>query len=217
MTPSPSPPAAAKACAGSQIETAAAVMLNMVREANSPSRELNRSEAARASTAATRAAQAGPNSSTDGTGVSDGSAIRDNQIVNTGGRFTTAIGIHTWGTVDIVGNTVSNVTAIAGTSGTPEATGIDINDNPGTLVERNIVRGLVSSGGYSYGIHLSSDSGRVYFKDNDVLGRSSEANGYGIRCDGGESPALLHGNALLTLAHPWTGCTDGGNNSEVLP
>src|SRR5688572_25087076 len=76
---------------------------------------------------------------TDGTGVSDGSAVRDNQIWNTGGRFTAAIGIHTWGTVDIVGNTVSNVTALAGTSGTPEATGIDINDNPGTLVERNIV------------------------------------------------------------------------------
>jgi len=154
---------------------------------------------------------------TDGTGVSDGSAVRDNQIWNTGGRFTAAIGIHTWGTVDIVGNTVSNVTALAGTSGTPEATGIDINDNPGTLVERNIVRGLVSSGGYSYAMRLSSDSGRVYFKDNDLMGRSSEANGYGIRCDGGESPALLHGNTLLNFPSPWTGCVDGGNNSQVLP
>ena len=54
-----------KACAGTQIETAAAVTLNIVRDANSASRWLKRSDAASASTAATTAAHSGPNSSTE--------------------------------------------------------------------------------------------------------------------------------------------------------
>src|SRR6188768_4388916 len=60
------------ACAGSQIDTAAAVMLNIVRMAKSRSLALKRSDAANASTAATSAAHSGPNDITEvNTSVSD--------------------------------------------------------------------------------------------------------------------------------------------------
>lgn len=148
-----------------------------------------------------------------GTAASDNSVVRDNQVTNTGAVYTIGVGIAVAGAVDVIGNVVSSVTALSGTS--PSVRGITIADNPGTLVERNIVRGLLSSGGISYAIFLNIDSGRVFFRENDLMGRSTEVLSYGIRCDGGESPALLHGNALLNFTYGTTGCTDGGNNTEV--
>jgi hypothetical protein len=150
----------------------------------------------------------------------DGSVIRDNQVLDTGGVGTAAIGIATYENVDVLDNTIANVApALSGTPQayvSPSARGIAVATGDG-LIARNIIRGVVSGGGSTEAISIGSSAGRVTTRENELMGLASETTSYGIRCQNGESPAIMVGNTLLGFADPWVACVDGGGNVEVLP
>ena len=139
--------------------------------------------------------------------------IRGNQVFGTAGTGL-AVGIAAYGVIDIIGNTVSGVrNPVSG--GT--VYGILISTNTGSLAERNLIRGLDTVDGFPYAFYFASNSDRVLFRDNDILGRTEELEGRGVFCQAGESNALMQGNSFLDVAYPSSGCVDAGRNVEVLP
>ena len=139
--------------------------------------------------------------------------FRDNQVFGTGGSGA-ATGIAGYGVVDVIDNTVSGVrNPVSGGS----VYGVLLSSNPGSLVERNIIRGLETVDGFAYGLYLVTGSDRVLFRDNDILGRKAELEGAAIFCQAGETNALMFGNSMLNIPFPTNGCVDAGRNVELVP
>ncbi|QSX79704.1 right-handed parallel beta-helix repeat-containing protein [Agrilutibacter solisilvae] len=141
----------------------------------------------------------------------DESIVRRNIVRDTGGStslLASAVGISTWGTVDILDNAVSGVEPTPGTEGEASAYGIVVHDSTGASVRGNRVRGLVHAGaGVSYGIH-SRDAWRVSFVDNQLVGAGT---GVGISCEEGTGRA--RDNVIDGFADPLVACTDAGGNT----
>lgn len=150
------------------------------------------------------------------TGISvrgDGSTVRGNRVFDTGGstfddvNLHTAFGIVAVGTVDILDNTISGVTAAAGTNGL--AYGISTNANLQGSIKGNRVRALVPAGiGNGRGI-FNSNSDRVIIRDNDLS--EGGAISTAIRCTG--ATGLARDNVVSGFQTALLSCTDGGGNT----
>lgn len=135
----------------------------------------------------------------------DGSIIRRNQVVDTGGSSTPR-GLYAEHSVDLLDNIVSNVAADPATN--YDAWGIYTIDNLSGRVVGNAVRGVAAAGtGTSRGMqHLGA--GRLVIRNNDVVGTGG---GAGVACDS----TLPHAKDNLILGFgAGSGliyCSDDGN------
>ena len=139
----------------------------------------------------------------------DGSIVRRNRVLDTGGApdLAVATGIYTSESVDIIDNTVADV-ASAQANGANY--GIRTNLNLGGSISGNRVRGIVvqASGSAIY----NGGSGRIVVSNNDLLGRT-EAKDTGIRCP--NTLGTVTGNAVVGFTTAIQGCTKGAGNNEL--
>ena len=148
-----------------------------------------------------------------GIGVeADGSVVRGNRIMDTGGGTTGeggAVGILTQWDVEILGNLVSGVYATSGTNGS--AIGIHPGNNMAGSVMDNNVKNLVHAGtGLSWGIGFWGENGRVSVDSNNLVGQGV-ANSRGIRCTAVNQVAMT-GNIVSGFENPAVNCAyDDGN------
>lgn len=139
----------------------------------------------------------------------DGSVVRHNDILNTGGTSTTDTvwGIYTIKTVVIQDNTINGLAARVGSNGS--AYGIHTVSDSNGIIDNNRVRGLAKDGtGRIYGIHNSSAS-RISLTNNDVFGDSSP-NSKGLFCN--VAPSRARNNVVGGFAADLYGCGDAGLN-----
>jgi parallel beta-helix repeat protein len=142
----------------------------------------------------------------------DGSMVRRNRVVDTGGTTVTAdsVGIAVFNAMDVLDNTVSGVTATAGSNGL--AYGIITNINTGGRVAGNGVRGLLKDGtGTARGIYVNSSS-RVDVRDNSVSGDGSTGS-IGLLCNTANDSAK--DNVISGFATAIDTCIDSGGNAVI--
>ena len=143
----------------------------------------------------------------------DGSAIRRNQVFDTGGSTLEAVtqlrGISLAGSGEVIDNAVRGVDA----SYLPEADviGIFIANARGASVRDNRVSGLVKgtgAGDEAMGVVIASSSG-VAVRDNDLDAMEGDQ---GIRCAAGPANNVARENVMHDFAVPILNCADGGGN-----
>ena len=139
----------------------------------------------------------------------DGSTIQRNRVFDTGESTlnTNAFGIASHYNVDIIGNTVSGVTARTGGNGS--AVGIETYLNSANSVNGNRVRGLHHEGNGATAIFNYTGS-RVVMRDNDLLGDASTLTS-GIECQ--DADASAKNNVISGFSTGITACSDDGGNS----
>lgn len=140
----------------------------------------------------------------------DGSLVRRNRIVDTGGATTSPFafaGIYVLYSVDVLDNTVAGVTASSGSN--QMAVGIYTNQNPDGEIAGNRVRGMTGDGsGFPAGIRNLS-SGALRLRNNQVVG---DDIGVAIYCPNAQ--AVATGNHLLGWPGAVVGCTSGAGNVD---
>jgi parallel beta-helix repeat protein len=139
----------------------------------------------------------------------DGSVVRRNTVLDTGGStvWPHAHGIITKYSVDVIDNTVSGVFAASGING--DTTGILTYSNPNGSISGNRVRGVLKGGtGTARGID-NVTSGRLLLTDNDVVGNAS-AGSVGLRCTVGGARAK--GNVISGFGTAIGGCGAADGN-----
>lgn len=142
----------------------------------------------------------------------DGSVVRRNRVLNTGGSSIetgVAFGIAAGLDVDVLDNTVSGVLPTPNGGGHGDAYGISAGTGS---VSGNRVRSVVSLGnGYNYGISINYDIntvlGRAIMRDNEVVGVGS---GVGLYCFSDRDSAK--DNVVSGYTSGILGCTDAGGN-----
>lgn len=139
-----------------------------------------------------------------------GSVIRDNLIVDTGGSSLdrgSAWGVFVSQGVDVVSNIINGVAAMPD-GGNASSYGISSTENGAGTVSGNRIRGLFVAGtGVSRGVRLVASSGAVV-NDNIIQG-SGSANQLGIDCSSvGET---ARGNTITGFATGISGCAISGN------
>jgi hypothetical protein len=118
----------------------------------------------------------------------DGSVVRRNRI-----HASRGVGIDVDGDVDVLDNLV------AGVAGSWEPRGIIAAHPKGNTVERNTVRGILTTGNYGVGIFVGStgdnDAHRVSLLDNTVV--AAEANFASIDCYSPNAIGRYRGNTFI--------------------
>ncbi len=140
----------------------------------------------------------------------DGSVVRRNRVFDTGGSTTdtSAYGIATVYSVDVLDNTVSGVAATVGGNG--YAYGISVQLNDGGSISNNRVRAVLADGtGQASGIGFSGGSSRNTIRGNDVIGSSAPGINYGLQC--GNANQHAKDNVINGFATGILTCTDDGN------
>ena len=155
----------------------------------------------------------------------DGSMVRGNVVSDTGGTTITfdtrSWGIATNGTVDIIDNTVSNVVAYQA-SDSSRAIGISAFVNPGGVIQRNRVRGLVpgpSAGAAQEGISSINVGSHPEISDNVIVGTGVDGlTDVAIHCNGPDAAALVYNNRILKFGAGTAvavHCIDAGNITDA--
>jgi parallel beta-helix repeat protein len=141
----------------------------------------------------------------------DGSLIRDNRVLDTGGSTSSfPSGIRTGYQVDVVGNTISGVTSDGASAGSNT---FAISTNYGTSnIMDNRISGLVpgSSGGV-YAIY-HSNAHQIILTGNHLFG---DGSGSGLYCNN-STDFRAKDNVVIGFAYGILGCGDGGGN-DVSP
>ena len=144
----------------------------------------------------------------------EGSVIRGNRITSTGGgtgivNAIKALGIYTYGDVEILGNLISGVVPALGSNG--QAVGINPGfNNVGSVIDNNIKNVIADGSAYSYGILLHGTTGRVSIDSNNIIGPSN-ATSVGVYCPAGNK-VVLAGNVASGWNEAQVACfADGGN------
>lgn len=140
----------------------------------------------------------------------DGSVIRRNRVMDTGASTedASAFGIYANGSVDILDNVVTGVTARVGGNGS--CTGIGTGNNISGSIDGNLVRDLVDDGaGVTAGISSNSGSVRVSISNNRVYG-TALAGSLGLSC--GSANASAMGNLVTGFVTGLNSCDDDGGN-----
>lgn len=142
----------------------------------------------------------------------DGSVVRRNHVIDTGGSSALAgiaDGILTVYTVDVLDNTVSGVLPSEDGSGNGTAIGIYMSSNSNGSVSGNRVRGVVKRGaGVAYGVRNIS-SGRISLDGNHVIGDGSDGS-IGLHCTSDSGSAK--DNIINGFATGIDTCTNDGGN-----
>lgn len=153
----------------------------------------------------------------------DGSMVRGNVVSDTGGTTITfdtrTWGIVTTGTVDVIDNTVSNVVAYQ--VGQSSATGIGAFVNPGGVIQRNRIRGLVPgplAGSDQRGIESLNVGSHPEISDNVVVGTEVDGlSDIALYCNGPGAAALVYNNRVLKFGAGTEvsgNCVNAGNISD---
>ena len=151
----------------------------------------------------------------------DGSMVRNNLIVATGGSVDPefrgiAEGIYVGeGDVDIIDNTIAGVSPEVGNFGSSSAVGIEY-DSGGGVISRNRIRGLAPDPGgdqsavaINVSVHVNENS-RALISENHLVGEGVPGYAYGVTCT---SPfVVLRDNTVAGFSFLETNCTDGGGN-----
>jgi len=138
-----------------------------------------------------------------------GSIVRNNRVFDTGGSTTStgsAIGIYSLGTVDITGNTISNVSSLGDNNTT---FGILTSMNGGGSIRDNRIHAVLANGagGEAHGIYNAS-SGRIVLRGNDVKGVAAPG-GTGLRCASAQGTAFE--NVVAGFPTGIQTCSQSGN------
>jgi nitrous oxidase accessory protein NosD len=141
----------------------------------------------------------------------EGTTIRDNQILHTGGstQFSEYLtyGIYAGGTSHIVGNQVLDVFAQPGELGNV-AYGIRLDNAIGGLIADNVIADVYrESPGSARSIYVYGSRG-VTIRDNAVTA-ATNGETMGITCPDDDSVAI--GNTVAQFDAPLSACLDGGN------
>ncbi|SMH50681.1 Right handed beta helix region [Mesorhizobium australicum] len=146
----------------------------------------------------------------------DGSSVRNNEVISTGGSTIPALtdfhGINVSGDVDINGNLVDGVTATATTNG--NAYGIRTENSSASTVGSNIVRNLAKAGsGARRGIWNQNGAHNTIFGNTIVMDGNLIAGEAGLRCgdglilNGASRDNTILGTGLLGTALGLLNCT----------
>jgi len=138
----------------------------------------------------------------------DGSSVRRNRVVDTGGNpgQVSSFGIYGQSDVEVIDNSVTGVFALGTGAG---AHGIVLSSSPQGIVAGNRVRGLVvPPGGVSFGIWLEG-AGRAAAMDNVLLAIGTGQNNTGIIC--GSPSMTARNNTLSGFSVDVAGCGAVGN------
>jgi len=141
----------------------------------------------------------------------DGSVVRRNLIVDTGGSTVAtgvAYGIFAVYSVDVIDNTVSGVLPGANPGGNGNAVGIFTNFNHSGSISGNRVRGLVRLGTYEVNGIYNTNSGRIILDRNHVVGDGSTGS-IGLRCFDGIGNA--RDNVISGFVTAVETCASSGN------
>ena len=139
----------------------------------------------------------------------DGSVVRRNRVLDTGGSTVaaSAAGILTYRSVDLLDNTVSGVSARTGSNG--YAQGIIVQANPDGQITGNRVRGLAKDGTGSTLAIASSVSGAITLSVNAIDGDSSVGS-VGIQCS--NTAGRARDNEISGFAIGISGCANVSGN-----
>jgi len=144
----------------------------------------------------------------------DGSVIRGNRIMDTGGvtgiaNPTKAVGIYTVGDVEVLGNLITGVFAAPGSDG--YAVAINPGDNmAGSIIDNNVKNIAADGTGYAYAVSFFGAVGRVSVDSNNFIGPGT-ANSVGVWCPGSNHVGLSD-NIASGFAMPAFDCAyDDGN------
>ena len=144
----------------------------------------------------------------------EGSVVRGNRITNTGGgtgitNIVKALGIYTYGDVEILGNLINGVVPAAGSGG--EAMGINPGFNEvGSVIDNNVKNVIADGAHYSYGILFHGTTGRVSVDSNNIVGPGT-ATSVGVYCPA-SNKVVLAGNVASGWNEAKVNClADGGN------
>ena len=158
----------------------------------------------------------------------DGSMVRQNLVVDTGGTLTSnyTLGIVATGSVDIIDNTISNI-FVSDSATNVHTYGISTSFNGGTIQD-NRIRGLFPRGtGKAYGIisqTVDSLFMRVHqtsLRGNDITLAIGSSGSAGIHCGyGDDSMGLLPGgrardNTVQGFQTAVVACGDAGGNDSA--
>jgi len=139
----------------------------------------------------------------------DGSSIRRNMVVNTGGSTTAldATAIATWLDVDVIDNTVDRVIALAGSNN--DSWGIHTVSNSGGSIANNRVRRVGKDGTGDARSIQNEAHGTIVLTGNHVIGDGS-AGSLGIACVA--STGWARGNTVAATETGLYLCRDAGTN-----
>ena len=145
----------------------------------------------------------------------DGSVVRRNHVIDTGGSSAVtgfAYGIFTYDAVDVLDNTVTGVLPTATLAGNGNAIGIYTAGNPNGSISGNRVRGLVKLGTGTAQAIYNAVSGRISLRGNDLSGDGSAAS-VGLRCH--DSSGSAKDNIISGFVTAMSNCTDSGGNAVI--
>ena len=137
------------------------------------------------------------------------SEVRRNRISDSGGStaIATAFGLLTYGSVDVLDNTIAGV--LARTGGNGGAYGIYTNGNLVGSISGNKVRNVLKDGtGGAFGIY-NSTSDRITMRNNDLLGVGGSGSA-AFHC--ANANGSVRDNVLLGFAAGYGGCSNDGGN-----
>ena len=152
--------------------------------------------------------------------VGDGSIVRRNLVLDTGGSthassLDTAIGIDTAYNVDVLDNTIDSVEATGTAGGVKHGIGIRTEYNTAATIARNRVRVVIAAGGGAEIGIQNLASGRLTLLDNILSGMSGGyGDGTGIVCEGSNGVAVR--NIMNGYATGLDGCVNSGGNVHML-
>jgi len=143
----------------------------------------------------------------------DGSVIRRNMVLNTGGSTTAlaATAIATGLDVDVIDNTVDRVTALAGSNN--DSWGIHTVSNTGGSITGNRVRRVAGDGSGDARSIQNEAHGNIVLSGNQVIGDGS-AGSLGIACVA--NTGWARGNTVAATSSGLYLCRDAGAN-DVSP
>lgn len=148
----------------------------------------------------------------------DGTVIRDNRVVDTGGntelREVMAVAIYTEGDVEVLGNLISGVMVAPGTNGSAFAINLGGNVS-GSVIENNVKNVIADGTGYAHAISFFNlpglQTGRVSVDSNNLIGIGA-ANSRAVYCPPAANAVMLVGNIAAGWQTPQVGCLhDDGN------
>jgi hypothetical protein len=146
----------------------------------------------------------------------DGSTIRRNQVLHTGGSTQTYVNlvaaIFAGGTQVVVDNQIADVSTEF--AGSDDAVGIHSAGSYGGRIGDNTISGLLGGEtGDTRGIYVYDGNG-VVIRNNDIAGNTL-ASSIGIYCLA--SNEAVRDNTILRAAAPIFNCTDAGGNVDDVP
>lgn len=148
----------------------------------------------------------------------DGTVIRDNRVVDTGGnteiREVMAVAIYTEGDVEVLANLVSGVVVAPGTNGSAFAINLGGNVS-GSVIENNVKNVMADGTGLAHAISFFNltgmQTGRVSVDSNNLIGLG-EPNSRAVYCPPNANAVMLLGNVAAGWGTAQVGCAfDDGN------